>query len=70
MNSGQPRLKVVEESSTGGNEKFEDTVTGEILTREQVIENIDKYSDYQVFTRNGKQFIRSMPDFNPDNNLE
>lgn len=65
----EPRLKVIEESETGMNEKFQDTVTGEILTREQVAENIDKYSDYQVIHRNGKAVIRSMPDFNSENNL-
>ncbi|OEF98379.1 DUF3892 domain-containing protein [Desulfuribacillus alkaliarsenatis] len=65
----EPRLKVVEESETGMNEKFLDTVTGEVLTRDQVAENIDKYQDYQVVTRNGKKVIRSQPDFNPDNNL-
>lgn len=75
MNGGdilpkKPRLKVVEESPTGLNKKFLDTITGEILTRSQVVDNISNYPDYHVMKRDNKRIIRSNPDNNKNNNLD
>lgn len=39
--SKKPRLKVVQESKTGLNQKFLDTKTGQILNRGDVVKNGD-----------------------------
>lgn len=68
--SKKPRLEVVKESKTGLNQKFRDTKTGEILNRGDVVKNINKYPDYHVMKRDGKNIVRSNPDGNKNNNLD
>lgn len=66
----EPRLKVIQESSTGLNQKFIDTKTGETLTRGKVADNIKNYPDYHVMKMpNGNRVIRSNPDGKDGNNL-
>lgn len=67
--ANKPRLKVVDESSSGLNRKFQDTKTGEILTRGQVADRIHEYQDYHLMKVDGKRIIRSNPDSNENNNL-
>lgn len=69
MTKKQPRLEVVEESTSGLNKKFKDTKTGEILTRGQVADRINQYDDYHIMHKDGKRIIRSNPDSSEDNNL-
>ncbi|MEK4349674.1 hypothetical protein MKX41_02425 [Paenibacillus sp. FSL R5-0475] len=65
----RPRLEVIQESSTGLNQKFKDNLTGEIVTRGHVAKNIDKYDGYHVMKVDGKNVIRSNPDGKEGNNL-
>lgn len=67
--SKKPRLKVVQESKTGLNQKFLDTKTGQILNRGDVVKNIEKYPGYHVMKRDGKNIVRSNPDRSKNNNL-
>lgn len=65
----KPRLSVHKENKTGLNTHFRDNVTGEVLTRGVVADNIDKYGDYHVMKKDGKRVIRSNPDKTKNNNL-
>ena len=72
MSNKKPRLIVTDESSTGMNQKFQDTLTGEIITRTEVARRIDsgQYDDYHHYrNEEGKLIIRSNPDGTEDNNL-
>lgn len=66
----KPRLKVIDESSTGLNRKFLDTKTGETYTRGEVADNIHKFPDYHVMKKDGKRIIRSNPNSNKSDNLD
>lgn len=68
--SKKPRLKVIDESPSGLNRKFEDTQTGKTYTRGQVADNIDKFPDYHVMKKDNKRIIRSNPNSNTNDNLE
>lgn len=66
----QPRLKVIQESPTGLNQKFIDTKTGKTVTRGNVADNIKDYPDYHVMKMpNGNRVVRSNPDGKEGNNL-
>lgn len=67
----KPRLNVVDESSTGLNRKFEDTATGDILSRGKVADKIEQgqYPGYHIMNKGGKRIPRSNPDKSKDNNL-
>lgn len=64
------KLQVIEEGEGGRNKKFKDTETGQILSVEEIANNIDNYPGYHVVHRDGQVFLRSNPDGNKDNNLE
>ena len=68
----ESRVEVIKESSTGRNERFRDTKTGQEMTRNQFIEAIDKGiygNDYYHRKINGVETPVSKPDGNPNNNL-
>lgn len=65
----KPRLEVVQETTTGLNQKFKDNLTGQIVTRGQVAKNIDNYDGYHIMKLGGKNVIRSNPDGKSGNNL-
>lgn len=66
------RLEVVQESSTGLNQKFRDTQTNEILNRGEVNNRIKQgeYPDYHTAKINGHNVPRSNPDKSRNNNLD
>lgn len=69
----KPRLKKIEESDTGLNRTFEDTLTKEILTRGQVADRIKQglYPGYHVMVDSkGRRIPRSNPDDSKNNNLD
>ena len=69
--ANKPRLEVVRESSTGRNERFRDTRTGEQMSRTETARRIDagKYPDYHNRDVNGKVTPVSNPDGSERNNL-
>jgi len=64
-------VKVLVESSTGRNQSFVDTKTGEKMSRAVFVREIehDNYPDYHVRVINGVKTPCSNPDGNPKNNL-
>lgn len=66
----EKKLEVINEEKSGRNKQFRNTETGEILSVQQVAENIQDYPGYHVVKRDGKLFVRSNPDGNKNNNLE
>ena len=70
------KLKVVEQSDTGLNVKFRNLETGRTLTREHVINQINKgnpnYDGYHTVynSRTHTTYVRSNPDGNQSNNVE
>lgn len=66
------RLKVVKESETGLNQKFQDTKTKDILTRGEVNKRIKagEYPDYHTAKINGHNVPRRNPDRSKTNNLD
>ena len=72
MDKKKPRLVVTSESTTGMNQKFQDTLTGEVITRTEVARRIDsgQYEGYHHYrNEDGKLIIRSNPDGSEKNNL-
>lgn len=68
-------LKPIKETETGLNTDFINVDSGRHLTREHIIEQINKgnknYDDYQVVNpANGLAYIRSKPDGSIENNIE
>ena len=68
-------LKPINETETGLNTDFINVDSGRHLTREHIIEQINKgnknYDDYQVVNpANGLEYIRSKPDGSIENNIE
>ena len=66
---------MTQETDTGLNTKFVNIESGRQVTREHVIEQIEKgnpsYSDYHVVKNpNGPNYVRSNPDGKAKNNLE
>jgi hypothetical protein len=65
------RLKVTQESETGRNQRFRDTLTGEEMSRSEVVRRIEhgQYSNYHVREINGVKTPVSNPDGSEGNNL-
>lgn len=69
--NSNPRLEVIDESTTGLNRRFIDKMTGETLTRGQVADRINHghYPGYHVMNRDGKRIPRSNPNKAKEDNL-
>lgn len=65
------RLEVLEQSKSGMNKKFLDSVTRKLLNRTQVVEGIDNgtYPNYEHYRMNGKLIIRRKRDGKNSTNL-
>lgn len=65
------RIKVTDEDGDGRNRRFEDTVTGAKMTRDQFVRAIErgKYTNYHVRSVNGVKTPVSNPDKSENNNL-
>jgi len=64
------KLQVIEEGEGGRNLRFQNPETGEVLSAEEIANNIENYPGYHVVHRDGQMFIRSNPDGDRNNNLE
>jgi hypothetical protein len=66
------RITVGQESDSGRNEKFQDTRTGQIMTRPELVKKIEAglYPDYHVRKINNIKTPVSNPDDTPNNNLD
>ena len=64
-------VKVIKESDSGRNTKFQDINTGETMTRAQFVKEIKQgnYDDYHVRNINGLNTPVSNPDGKAKNNL-
>ncbi|WP_319201905.1 DUF3892 domain-containing protein [uncultured Ilyobacter sp.] len=64
------KVKVINESDTGRNQKFQDD-KGKTMTRNQFVREIERgnYSDYHVREVNGVKTPCSNPDGKTNNNL-
>lgn len=71
MSDKKPRIKVVQENSSGRNTKFMDTKTGKEMTRSEFVRQIEQgsYDDFHVRVINGVKTPASNPDKNSKNNL-
>ena len=70
--ANKPRVEVIKESTTGRNERFRDTKTGEEMTRNQFNKAIDKGvygNDYYHRKIHGIETPVAKPDGNEKNNL-
>jgi hypothetical protein len=65
------RIKVISESDSGRNQTFKDTRTGQEMTREQFVQQIDQgaYPNYHVREVKGIKTPVSNPDQSENNNL-
>jgi len=65
------RIKVTNETDSGRNQSFKDTVTGEEMTRTQFVKQIENgaYPNYHVREVNGLKTPVSNPDQSENNNL-
>jgi len=65
------KVKVIKESKTGANQKFQDTKTKETMTKSEFVKAIEKgkYDDYHIMNKDGKKIPRSNPDKTHKNNL-
>lgn len=65
------RVKVTSENATGRNQRFEDTRTGEQMTRAEFARRIEQgqYPNYHVREINGVKTPTSNPDQSEGNNL-
>ena len=68
---GRKTITVTRESQTGRNLGFEDSSTGESMTRAQFVKAIERgnYPEYHVREINGVKTPVSNPDDNSRNNL-
>lgn len=66
------RIKVIQTSNTGRNEKFKDLITHKTMTRKQFVNEIKNgnYDDYHVRNINNIETPCSNPDKNSNNNLD
>ncbi|HEW79168.1 MAG TPA: hypothetical protein ENH34_04285 [Phycisphaerales bacterium] len=66
------RVKVIKESDSGRNQKFQDTKTKEVMTRPQFVTEIEagQYPNYHVRKINGVKTPVSNPDKTTNNNLD
>ncbi len=65
------RVKVTSETPSGRNQLFQDTVTGEQMTRAEFVKRIEQgaYPNYHVRVDNGVKTPVSNPDGSAGNNL-
>ena len=65
------RVIVIEESESGRNERFRDSLTGEEMTRKEFVSRIKEgeYKDYYTKKINGIPTPCSKPDKSTENNL-
>jgi hypothetical protein len=65
------RIKVTNETDSGRNQSFKDTVTGKEMTRAQFVQQIENgaYPNYHVREVNGVKTPVSNPDQSENNNL-
>ncbi len=65
------RIKVVSESDSGRNQRFQDTRTGEQMSRANLVRTIEQgaYPNYHIRTINGVKTPVSNPDNSEGNNL-
>lgn len=68
----EPRITVTEESETGRNIRFHDTLTGRNMNDQQFVRSIEngRYEDYHVRVINGVKTPVSNPDKSKKNNLD
>ena len=68
----KPRLIVTRENNTGRNTHFQDTLTGENMTRAQTVKKIKigEYDDFHIRKINGIDTPVSNPDSDNENNLD
>lgn len=66
------RIKVIQESDSGRNQKFHDNRTGENMSRSQFVKKIeqDQYPNYHVRKINNVKTPVSNPDNTEGNNLD
>lgn len=67
-------LKVIEETETGRNVKFQNTGNNEILTANELVKRLETgnsvYNEnYYIKNQDGEKFVVSKPDGNKENNL-
>lgn len=65
------RVSVIQESSSGRNQIYKDNYTGDIMTRNQFVNKINKgkYENYHVRVINNVSTPVSNPDKSSNNNL-
>jgi hypothetical protein len=70
--SAKPRLIATKENDTGRNTHFQDSLTGENMTRAQTVKKIKKgeYDDFHIRKINGLDTPVSNPDSDTENNLD
>jgi hypothetical protein len=66
------RIKVVQESDTGRNEKFRDNQTGTVMSRPELVRKIEsgQYPNYHIRKINDVKTPVSNPDPSKNNNLD
>lgn len=66
------RIKVIDETESGRNQRFQDTRTGEQMSRGEFVRRIEngEYPKYHVREVNGVKTPCSNPDGSEGNNLE
>jgi hypothetical protein len=66
------RIKVTSESESGRNERFHDNFTGQDMTRNQFVQQIQNgnYPNYHIREVNGVPTPVSNPDNSTNNNLD
>ena len=66
------RIKVVQESDTGRNEKFRDNQTGTVMSRSELVRKIEsgQYPNYHIRKINDVKTPVSNPDSSKNNNLD
>lgn len=69
--SKKPQIIVIQESKSGRNLTFQDTSTGNTLSRAQFVKEIEngKYNDFHIRNINGIKTPVSNPDNDSNNNL-
>lgn len=69
--SKKPQIIVIQENKSGRNLTFQDTSTGNTLSRAQFVKEIEngKYNDFHIRNINGIKTPVSNPDNDSNNNL-
>lgn len=72
LNMSRKRVKVIQESDSGRNQKFHDNYTSENMTRKQFVSKIEsgEYPKYHIREINGVKTPVSNPDKSEANNLD